>query len=440
MRLLNLISSVLVLAATSLMLSGCAGLQSTTASATAKAITLAEIHGSVFGGQQPIVGATVQIYQAGATGYGQGASGLISGGGVLSGSGGNFSITGLYTCTSGSQVYLVATGGNPGVGTNNNAALIAGLGLCNNLTSSSFVQVNEVTTVATVWALAPFMNDVNIGAPPSNQSGLASAFADVNTLVSTATGLSPGANLPIGTTVPSAEVYALADVLASCINSTGSGGGGACDRLFAYTTVGGVMPIDTLAAVINIARYPASNVNSILALVGATPPFATDFASANDLSLAVTFTGSGLNGPAAVAIDAAGNVWLANSGNNSVTELSHAGAALSGGNGYTAGSMAAPSAIAIDTTGNAWIANSGNSTLTELIPSGANAANSPFSGGGLSTPTAIAIDGLGNVWLANSGNNSASEFSPSGGALSAAISGFTAAGVSAPVGIAINPH
>jgi len=92
------------------------------------------------------------------------------------------------------------------------------------------------------------------------------------------------------------------------------------------------------------------------------------------------YTGGGLNGPAYIAIDGAGNAWVSNHGGTSVSEFSGAGAtlspdfeyssasvAISGSNGFTGGSINAPYGIAIDSSGNVWIANGGNSTITELI-------------------------------------------------------------------------
>jgi DNA-binding beta-propeller fold protein YncE len=55
-----------------------------------------------------------------------------------------------------------------------------------------------------------------------------------------------------------------------------------------------------------------------------------------------------LNAPSSVAIDASGNVWLANSGNNSLTELNSTGAAISVSNGYLGGGLSQPIAIAVN--------------------------------------------------------------------------------------------
>jgi len=186
-----------------------------------------------------------------------------------------------------------------------------------------------------------------------------------------------------------------------------------------------------------MADYPAVNATNILQLGSSVPPFATNFTTAKDLTLAVTYTGNGINAPAALAVDASNNVWIANSAGNSVTELAHNGTNV-GSSPFTAGSINAPSALAIDTTGDVWIANSGNNNLTELNSAGANVSGSPFSGGGLSTPSAIAFDGLGNLWIANSGASAVSEFSSSGSALSSS-SGYSVSGLgSAVVGVGVN--
>ena len=78
--------------------------------------------GLVRSGQLPLRGASVQMYQAGTSGNGQGATGLVAGGGVTTDQNGAFDLAGKYHCDPGSQVYLVALGGNTGAGTNNAAA------------------------------------------------------------------------------------------------------------------------------------------------------------------------------------------------------------------------------------------------------------------------------------------------------------------------------
>ena len=75
------------------------------------------------------------------------------------------------------------------------------------------------------------------------------------------------------------------------------------------------------------------------------------------------FSGSGIQNPAAIAIDGAGNVWIADL-SNSVVELSNLGGLpLSGSNGYQTGSSHPPIGIAIDGSGNVWVAIPGETRL-----------------------------------------------------------------------------
>ncbi len=108
---------------TAALFSGC-GASSTPGSQAAQS-ALPALAGAVHGGQQPIAGASIYLYAAGATGPGKGASNLLTTPAVT-GADGSFSITGTFTCpTSTTQVYLLAQGGNPGLvaGTNNTAIL-----------------------------------------------------------------------------------------------------------------------------------------------------------------------------------------------------------------------------------------------------------------------------------------------------------------------------
>src|ERR1700722_3753687 len=137
-------------------------------------------HGLVNGGQQPVVGATIQLYAVGTTGDGSAATPLLTAP-MTTGAGGAFSLTGLFICpTPTTLVYLLATGGNPGlsVGTNNTSiALIAALGQCQTLGPSTFISLNEVTTVAALSALATyFTSPTSIGSGTADASALSSAF------------------------------------------------------------------------------------------------------------------------------------------------------------------------------------------------------------------------------------------------------------------------
>ncbi len=410
------------------------------------------LQGKVYGGQQPIVGASVYLYAANTTGYGSASVSLLnnvagtsqdaSGNYFVATDGsGNFSITGDYTCPgANSQVYLYSVGGNPGAGgTNSAAGLLAGLGTCGNLTSSTFVMVNEVSTVATAYAIAGYATDathVSSSSSTLGLTGIANAFAAVPNLEAQGTGLALAATPAGNGTVPQSEINTLADILAGCVNSAGPGSS-ACSTLLSSATNGsGTQPTDTAAAAINIAHNPGANIATLYGLATASAPFQPTLGvQPNDFTIAVEYTGGALNSPWGVAVDASGNVWVANRGSATVSKFSPVGAVLSGTNGYTGGGVNAPIGIAIDGSGNAWTANYGNSSVSELNSSGVPQSGSGFTGGGVSSPYGIAIDASSHVWISNS-STALSEFSNSGSPISS--SGYTGGGVNASYGVAID--
>jgi hypothetical protein len=331
------------------------------------------LQGNVHVVQQPVSGSTIKLYAAGTSGYGAGALSLLAAA-VSTDAGGAFSITGQYTCpTASSQLYIVATGGNPGLGTpTNNAslALMAALGPCSlhggqyTLDPNSFININEVTTVASVYALAGFIDPATsqIGASATNSIGIANAFQTASNLVDLSTGQARTATPAGNGAVPQAEINTLADIIAPCVNSTGSGP--ECAALFAAATPsGGSAPTNTLQALFNIATHPSQQVGALYALSSPTSPFQPTLPAApNDWTIHVMYTASGST-QTAIAVDGSGNVWIANEFTSptnltsSVTELATDGTILSGPAGYTGGGLNGPNAIAIDPLGNAWLTN-----------------------------------------------------------------------------------
>jgi hypothetical protein len=440
---------------------------SATATATI-AITNADtgpaLNGVVQAGTQPVVGASVALYAAGTSGYGSASSLLYAPGGsayAVTDSNGNFTVAAGYGCPqSGSQVYLVATGGQVGTnGANPNLAMMTALGSCSTLGSGTVV-INEVTTVASAWPLAPFAaNDaltgsssyLNLGSSSTNTVGLANAFAAVNNLVNIATG-QPQTSSPSGNAaVPYVEINTLADVLNSCTATAGGSyqDGTACGNLFSDTAPLGsgglynyIAPTNTLQAAFNIAQHPGGGFGyniqpgALAGIPSASSPFQPILTTQpNDWSISLNFTGGGGLSASSTArffaIDANDDLWITDSAGNRVIEWSDLGAPISPSSGYGAGNILTPGPLAIDASGNVWI--SGANDLTELYAAGTPAEGSPFTGGG--SGLGMAIDGLSNIWITDSAG--VMKFNSVGLELSPA-NGYTNSGVTGIVPVAID--
>ncbi len=412
-------------------------------SSTANVPVAAGLRGVVHGGQQGVTGASIALYAAGSTGYGLPNLSILTST-VTTGAEGSFSITGLYTCPSpSSQMYLVATGGNSGSGTNSSLALMAALGDCSALSSSTFVTINEVTTVGAVYALAAFMATNaetpggSLGASSTNTQGITQAFTTAKNLVDTVRGTAPGASLPASAIVPVEELNTLADIIATCVNSNDSSG--ECSTLFTDVTPGGgTAPANTIDALLDIVQNPSNNVSALNNLVTGTAPFQPTIESApNDWMVAISYNDGVLFAPSALVVDSGGNIWVASTSGNSLSEFSNNGTVLSGVSGYTGGGLSGPRWAAIDNSGNIWITNA-NDSLSEFDSSGnALSGTSGYTGGGLSSPQGLAVYNSSGIFVMDNANSYTqfSEFQLDGTVKSG--SPFTKTGISSPYGVAL---
>ncbi len=122
-------------------------------------------------------------------------------------------------------------------------------------------------------------------------------------------------------------------------------------------------------------------------------------------------TSAELSGPRGVAVDAAGNLFIADSSNQVVREVSNGVISTVAG---SRGSYLTD--VAIDATGDLFVADAGNSVIREITGGmvrtvAGNGTQSYGGNGGLATsagldwPTGVALDTAGNLFIADSANN-----------------------------------
>jgi streptogramin lyase len=430
------------------LLEGCGSVQQQPATATTVTTTPptpptpsttpgSPILGNVHGGQQPVTGAHIYLFGASSSGYGAPSTSMLNlaqpgvfsdatGNFVLTDSNGNFSISGDYTCTQGQQVYLLATGGNPGLPdpdqTNPALVLIAAIGACpegqtNFASTVPYVYINEVSTIAAAYALAEFMTDgahVSSAATPGALHGIANAFLTITNLVGLGTGTAVSQSAEGNGDVPQAEINSLANLLVTCVNSDGAN---ACAPLFsAAHALDGALPTNTLTAILNIAHNPGANAAAIFTASLTTTPFQPALTTApNDWSLAITFYADNMAGPYFPAVDSIGNIWIPDYANSQLTILGPSGNVLSG-SGISGGGLNLPYAIAIDSSDNAWITNfgpPGASTVSKFSPTGTALTSTPYVCA--SACFFPAFDQNQNLWI--SGSNYATVLSTGGAIL-----------------------
>ena len=175
-----------------------------------------------------------------------------------------------------------------------------------------------------------------------------------------------------------------------------------------------------------------------------------DMGSANGFGNVASFSV-----PLAVAADAAGNVYIADLGNNLIRKINVNGIvstlAGSGAVGAANGpgiyaSFSAPNGVAVDAAGNVYVADYGNNLIRKITPEGGvttlAGSGAPGFANGTGTaasfygPVGIAADAAGNVYVADYGNNLIRKITPNG-----VVTTFAGAGnagyFNGPTGVAV---
>ena len=442
-----------LMASSAVFTAGCANM-ATTASNPTPLGQAATLSGKIHGGNQPVVGATVNLYFSGLKG---GTPAAIAATTTTDTAGsfafskdpvnGNTDTGNTFSCPTGYNplVYVISKGGNTQnngdpTQTNAAAAFISVYGNCQGLSAANHVDMTEVTTVATMAAVQQFfnpfgtINDAIVFDGTGQQSNIVTQFPATIALLAdpsagtavTSTTLTAGTGninpaVTVTATPEPGKVNLLANILSACINQA-TGAAANCSSLFTaavppntgFTTNFGnssfAPAIDTLQAIYYMLTNPSSggtsNVATLFGLAGGVSgPYQPALATQpTDWTIAVNYTststcgtttgGSGgfISGPIDINIDAADNVWIANSqaGTGNLSEISGAGVPTTC---VFLGSGGSQGGATIDSANNVWIGSGTN--LYRYNPTTTVATTFPVT----VSPIGVTADGVGNVYF-----------------------------------------
>lgn len=375
------------------------------------------VDGQVLGGGAPINGSTVTLWAAS-------ASQPVELAQARTGADGRFKIAVPPNVASGSSLYMVAQGGQPKTSKEASAnpaiALVTILGA----KAPPRVTINEMTTVASVWTNAQFLNGTNLR---GHALGLKIAAGNVPSFVDLSTGGWGGTiqdPLNGGQTPTMANFATLANLLAGCVTRVTAD---ACPRLFdASTPPEGAAPADTLAAAEAIARYSWYQPKRLFALLDAFYPVPKGMAmrvvpympylnfSPSAWVLPLKYTGGGFRAGGKGMFDSQGNLWVGNnftvgwqaqdvSWQGNATKFDPNGKPLSPSpTGFTGGDgIGGPGfGTAIDAKDNAWFTTYASRAIKVLDKNG-NPLTPPGGitfGGKLGLMQGVIVTPSGDVW------------------------------------------
>src|SRR5436190_13007738 len=195
-----------------------------------------------------------------------------------------------------------------------------------------------------------------------------------------------------------------------------------------------------------VLNIPAENIPQFQQRVTAfpaTPELSTLRGDATDIFHGGKgFGKNAFNSPTGIAVDADGNVLVADTNNGRIEELSPTGTFLStfGSTGSGYGQLAAPNGIAVDRTGNMYVADAVNHRVEKLGPDGTFIAEWKGPEPGFYGPRRIAIGPDGSIYVVDQGHNRIAKFSPDGQVLSVWGSAGNADGqFNDPTSVAVDP-
>ena len=159
--------------------------------------------------------------------------------------------------------------------------------------------------------------------------------------------------------------------------------------------------------------------------------------SSSQTALATTLASTALKSPAGVTVNAVGDLFIADTGNNRIVYVPFTTSLNTSAATALVSSLSSPLATAVDAAGDLYVANTGEGQIYKVV--------APFAQGeqelvanGFGNPSGLAVDASGSLFVADSGNDELLRIPNVSGSLVTSDAVDAGLGVTAPYGVAID--
>jgi gliding motility-associated-like protein len=300
------------------------------------------------------------------------------------------------------------------------------LGLCRNIVFAQVPSISyttpQVYTINT--AIAPLMPANTGGAVPANAYGQVSTFAGSG--IGNSVGYAPSASFafPTGIATDNAGNFYVADYENNIIKKITNNVVSIFAGSGVQSSINGTGTAATFDLPVSVATDVAGNVYvaeisaNLIRMITPAGVVTTFAGSGAPGSADGTGTAASFKSPSGIAVDNAGNVFVADRDNNLIRKITPTGVVTTfAGNGTTASingiglaaSFYTPINLAFDNAGNLYVTEA-NGTIRKITP---GAVVTTFASG-FSYPNGIIVDKLGNVYVADQQTYKISKITPAG--------------------------
>ena len=153
-----------------------------------------------------------------------------------------------------------------------------------------------------------------------------------------------------------------------------------------------------------------------------------------DATTVVSAGGITLSGPELMAVDSLGDLYIADTGDNQIVEVTATGVASVVSFPGLSPALSNPTAVAVDGSGNLYVADSSNARVVKLSAGVASVVNTASL---LSNPDGVAVNAAGDLYISDATNNDIVKVPAGGSAAVLSISGLVKP-LAQPFGLALD--